>query len=78
MCTDKNVNPIHPKLLCSRSTFFKKYSVYKSSGVLPDQDDFGDKVGKPQTVKDRNVKDLNNDLKMTIGLGENNTTNCHL
>ena len=72
MCTDPELNPLHPKLLCSISTFQRRYKVFKTTGVYPDDTDEGIQVGARQVVKDKDLHLLNKGLKSTVGFVEDN------
>ena len=74
MATDKLLNPKHPKLLCSRSTFFHWYKMYQTTHILPSVDDEGMSVGRSQYIVDQNLNNLNKDVNETIGLDEKNGT----
>ena len=72
--TDKNLHPEHPLLLCSRATFFRRHKYYITTDILPKDEDEGLAVGMPQYCPISNRKKLDDDIKWTVGLAENNST----
>ena len=64
-CTNPKTNPLFPKLICSRATFFRKYKLYKSTGKLPSTEDFGIQIGAPQTLQNGQLAELNRELSNT-------------
>ena len=72
MCSNPRDNPLHPKLLCSLSTFQRRYKNFKTTRVYPNDTDEGIQVGARQAVKDKDVHLLNKALEKTVGVVENN------
>ena len=70
LTTDAEMNPIHPKLLCGRSTFFRRFASFQKTKLIPEDHDYGIAVGAPQTLHDGNLRMLNEDLKNTVGFSE--------
>ena len=66
MATNKERNPKHPTVLCSRSTFCHRHKIYKTTQILPPINDQGIAVGRPQYVADNKLKMLNKDVNETI------------
>ena len=72
MCTNIQDNPVHPKLLCSLSTFQRRYKTFKTTKVYPNDTDEGIQVGARQAVKDKDIPLLNKGLENTVGVVEDN------
>ena len=72
--TNSSIHPEHPLLLCSHATFFRRYKYYMTTNILPTGEDKGLAVGRPQYCTENSRKKLNDDIKSTVGLAENNRT----
>ena len=62
-------NQVPPTILCGKSTLFRHYKAYKSTGVLPIEGDDGVSVGCPKLICNNQLKNLNNSLS-TVGYAE--------
>ena len=63
-------NPMRPLIACGRSTMFRKYNMFKISGVLPLIQDEGLNVGRPRLVAIESMKSLNEDISNTVSYAE--------
>ena len=63
-------NPTHPRILCSQTTFYRRYSNYLTTQILPHIDDFGLQVGPRQICSDPCLPQLNFDINNTVGYSE--------
>ena len=70
LATDVTLNPIHTKFLCTRSTFLRRYTLFKTTSVLPSIHDKGIQVGAHQIIPNTKLKSLNHDLNTTVGIAE--------
>ena len=60
------------RLLCHRVTFYKRLKQYQTDGVVPNDNDYGIKVGAPPIILKENIPKLNESLKEYKGFTENN------
>ena len=74
--TDKEKNPKHPRLICHKATFYRRWNKFKATGILPPPDDYGISPGARPMLRDKHIPKLNNFLNQVIGLSENNSTLC--
>ena len=72
--TDKSLIPKHPRIICSRETFFRKHKHYLTTNILPTVEDEGITVCRPQYVSDVNLKEPDVEINDTIGLAEKSNT----
>ena len=70
LANDVTLSLIHPKLLCARSTFFRRYKKIQTTGVLPCLHDKGIQVGAYQIIPSTKLKYLNHDINTTEGFAE--------
>ena len=63
-------NPMRHLIACGRSTMFRKYNMFKISGVLPLIQDEGLNVGRPRLVAIESMKSLNEDISNTVSYAE--------
>ena len=73
MATNSKLNMGGPKMVCVRSTFFCRLSIYQVNGVLPDKNDYRMRMGAPPIISKDKVTDLNKELKEYKGFAENNS-----
>ena len=69
---DPMLNPRHYKLLYGMSTFYRRYSLFQTTGELPLVTDYRIKVGVPPILHHFSIQDLIAGLKNIIGFSEKN------
>lgn len=72
LATDEVLNQNHPKLLCGRSTFNRRYDLFQTTSELPRIDDYVIKLGAPPIFPNDGLQKLNVNLKNAIEFGEKN------
>ena len=77
IATDCKLHPAHPQLICSRSTFFRRHKQFLTTQCMPQDNDYGSKVGAPAMIEDNQLCLLNTNIKDTEGLVENNKELCN-
>ena len=63
-------NIVRPLLICSRTTFYSKYSRYTTTGILPLVEDEWLNVGRTCLIGNNNLSLLNGELSSTVVYAE--------
>ena len=77
LATNRKLHPAHPQLICGRSTFFRRHKHFQTTQIIPQDDDYGSKIGAPALIENNQLCLLNKNIQDTEGLAEDNKELCN-